>query len=135
MFISHAQLNCVHFGNISDINSPKDMVKITYPYVFIITNNITVTRQMIKASFDVVLMNQYIDNEIDILKTQSDMLEIGRDIMASYILTDATADITLEDNIISTPFVERFKDNVAGVTMQMNFTIGTPISKCFFPTR
>jgi hypothetical protein len=128
----------VRWGVISDIANPKDGLPPAYPYVFWIIDTVQQTRKQYTVNLTGIFMTRCKDEQEEILKAQSDMSEIARDIYSYFVIqgsNDPAWGVTPSWEMTGVPFVERNQDTVAGVTMQFQFEIDAAVSKCYFPTK
>lgn len=133
---SHAQVQMCRWGVISDVSNPKDGLPPSYPYIFYIIDSVNTTRRQYFVNITGIFQTRCEDTQDGILQAQSDMAEIARDIYAQYIIQSGSGpawSISKDVQIQGFPFVERFQDTVAGVTVTWPFEIDFPISKCYFP--
>ena len=135
---SHAQVEMCRWGVISDVANPKDGLAPAYPYVFYIIDNVNFTRRQYLVQITGIFQTRCEDTQDAILQAQSDMAEVARDIYAKLVIQSGDSgpiSINKDSVIGGTPFVERFQDTVAGVTVVWPFEIDFPASKCFFPEK
>lgn len=135
---SHAQVKMCRWGTISDVANPKDGIPPAYPYVFYIIDQVNYTRRQYKLQITGIFMTRCKDTQEEILQAQSDMADISRDIYAKYIVQSGDAgplSVTQDLELEVTPFVERFQDTVAGVTVRYYFELDVAIGTCYFPTK
>jgi hypothetical protein len=135
---SHAQVEMCRWGVISDVANPKDGIPPQYNYVFYIIDQVTLTRTQYVVNITGIFMTRCKDTQEEILTAQSSMAEIAKDIYSYWIIQGSSEPdwgISPTWQASAIPFVERFQDTVAGVTVQFQFEIDSPASKCFFPTK
>lgn len=135
---SHAQVQMCRWGTISDVANPKDGLPPSYPYVFYIIDQVNFTRRQWLVQVTGIFQTRCQDTQEEILKSQSDMADIARDIYSTYIVQSGDSgliSIQKDTTINVIPFVERFNDTVAGVTVTIPFEIDVPASICYFPKK
>ena len=135
---SHAQVAMTRWGTISDVANPKDGLPPAYPYIFYIIDQVNFTRRQFLVQITGIFQTRCKDTQADILKAQSDMADIARDIYSQFIIQSGDSpawSIPKDAEIAGTPFVERFNDTVAGVTVQFPFELDFPAGICYFPTK
>lgn len=130
---NHQMVNEVGVGNISDINYPKDGQSPDYPYAFINPNNLILNKSTTSFNFNLIIMSQCIDNIDNIIKMQSDMIQILSDIYTNILSTLNNPYIQINDNININPFKERFSDVVVGASATITITYIKNLDKCRLP--
>lgn len=131
--LSHEQVEMCYTGQISDISTPKDGLPPAYPYVFYIIEGVTGGSRQSVAKITGIFQTMCIDEEDAILQAQSDMALIAKDIWSYYKLTLSVKTEMTEYTLV--PFVERFEDMVAGVTMSVDLVYEDPATICNFPLK
>lgn len=135
---SHAMVQSVHWGTISDLANPKDASTPGYPYVFYTVDSITFDRTQYHVNITGFFQTRIEDTETEMLQGISDMTEIARDIFAYYAIQAGNTPpwgINRESTVNGHVMVEAFQDSVLCVAVQFNFDIDVPISKCYFPLK
>ena len=135
---SHAQIEMCRWGVISDISNPKDGLQPKYPYFFGIIDSVNFTRAQYLVNVTAIFQTQCEDTQEAVLQAQSDMAEIAHDIYSKLVIqsgSDGPISINKNIEISGVPFVERFQDTVAGVTITFPFELDNPASKCYFPLK
>ena len=142
-FYSHEQINTVHTGILSDLDFPKasgSSRSVAYPYVFILKDAI-ISQANHGSSFltiqlNIIFMDRYVDNELSIVQAQSNMMSLATDTLAYYSVRTSDGPPYWIDNtfkISFTPFVEQYRDRVAGVSASVQFIIEQPLGRLFTP--
>jgi len=132
---SHIGIKTFIVGPPSTIEIPDDdNIVIKYPYVHLISQSATIGKGSTIFDFDLIVMDLAKDQSGLEERTQSAMLEITRDIISKYTLTSwPTWRFNMKIPIVSTPFVEGFKNSVSGWTSQIQIEALTPLSNCENP--
>jgi hypothetical protein len=132
---SHPGVKTFRVGPPSTIEIPdNDKPEIKYPYVHLVPQNALISGGGTMFDFDLIVMDLSKDKLGLEERTQSNMLEITRDIISKYTLTSwNTWRFNMELPVNSTPFVEGFKNSVSGWTSQIKIEAITPLSNCENP--
>jgi len=130
---AHPAVETFRVGPISYIELPDSILpNIKYPYVHLVAQPSILGNATTVFEFDMIIMDlvdaENLDNQV---RQQSQMLEIGRDIIAKYTMTDwGTMRFNIDLPCTVTPFVERFINDVSGWTFQLRITALTPLANC-----
>ncbi len=126
------------YGNLSDIRTRStnndgqgEAEEADYPYVFLNPTNHTRTGQEITYRFNMIVMDMSGDDEA--LTTQSECQQYIDDILAQLRFQTPLNKFDLTLNVTLTPFKERFKDTVAGMTATLEIVIPVPLNQCIAP--
>lgn len=133
VILAHPAVETFRIGPISSVEMPDAALpEVTYPYVHLIAQPSTIDKATSVFDFDMIIMDLVDANNLDLqIRRQSEMLEIGRDIIAKYTMTDwGTWRFNIGFPVTATPFVERFINDVSGWTFQVKITALTPMSNC-----
>jgi len=130
---SHKFVNQFGYGEISDVMQPEDNSSPDYPYVFLNPLSITATKNTSVFSFNLICMEQVLNNYTSIIKGQSDCITILNDIISKINLTTTYPTMEVQDGFTFTPFVERMKDDVVGATAVINLIFTSPLDVCNKP--
>lgn len=125
---SHQLINQYNFGNLSDIETPENGSP-NYPYAFLRPQDIQIGAHANSFGFELILMDYVFDNNYSQIDGTSRMLQILADICTD-IRSNDNRDIDIELNVTATPFKERFKDSVVGVTAIINIQTAEPLDGC-----
>jgi hypothetical protein len=112
---------------------PEDNSSPDYPYVFLNPLSITATKNTSVFSFNLICMEQVLNNYTSIIKGQSDCITILNDIISKINLTTTYPTMEVQDGFTFTPFVERMKDDVVGATAVINLIFTSPLDVCNKP--
>jgi len=133
VILAHPAVKTFRIGPISSVEMPDTALpEVTYPYVHLVAQPSTIGKATSLFDFDMIIMDLVDANNLDLqIRRQSQMLEIGRDIIAKYTMTDwGTWRFNLSLPTTATPFVERFINDVSGWTFQIRITALTPLANC-----
>lgn len=118
------------YGDITDIKSPADGTNADYPYMFLNPSSHTRTERSVIYRFNLIMMEMVLDD--DYLNIQSICQQYIDDVLAEIKLgTSYRFDINIQ--VTLTPFKERFQDEVAGMTAQIEVEIPFALNLCVAP--
>lgn len=132
---SHPAVKTFRVGPPSSIEMPdNEKPEIKYPYVHLVPQSATISGGSTMFDFDLIVMDLAKDKLGLEERTQSQMLEITRDILAKYTLTSwETWRFNIEMPVSTVPFTENFVNSVSGWTTQIKIEAITPLSNCENP--
>ena len=121
-------------GEISDLDMQNQQHEfVRFPLVFMVPRPSTMDRfgkMILGFSFvvsDIVKNN----DEYLTIDTQNNCLMIMQDIMSKFIMTDwATVPLKIQTPITMIPFMERFNNNLAGWSAEINVEVQNPFDLC-----
>ena len=125
----HKLINQWGYGNLSDIETPETGAP-NYPYTFINPVQVLIQSYGFDVTLNLIQMDQplpTVDSEIDLT---SKALGLIQDIIAEFKLTTLYSETDVTLSVQCTPFKERFKDSVVGVTAVVTFQIQEPLDAC-----
>lgn len=128
----HKMLVDFGYGQLSDIkvldNSDDGA---DYPYAFLLPTGIARANQAVTYSFSLIVMEMAL-NPRQILEVQSNCVQYINDLIAD-LRFDSTfdGDVSLTQSI--QVFRERFQDEVAGATLNLQVTVADQINECEAP--
>ena len=132
--VRHKMLTDFGCGQLSDIkvlDNSEDGAD--YPYAFLLPTGISRAQQAVTYSFSLIVMEMAITPR-EILKVQSDCIQYINDLVADLRFdTDFAGDINLTQAI--QVFRERFQDEVAGATLNLQVTVADQIDNCNAPSQ
>ena len=133
---SHIAIKQFQTGTISDIDIQTETDSPTkYPMVFLVYRNGSIDKGG-KVSFDFTLMVCDISKNRETLEVNrlSDTHEILMDLISKFTITDYTeTEANIETPILTTPFVERFKNNLSGWAAEITISVKYPFDLCNSP--
>lgn len=140
----HYMLADFGYGDISDLktrfeNTSGDTeAQADYPYAFLNPSVHTRTKSAVTYNFNLIVMDMArgeVSDEVyaNMLTIQSQCQQYIDDIVARlYYSYDDAAEV-LWSGMNYTPFNERFQDDVAGMTVNLQIQIPNPINECIAP--
>ena len=129
----HFFVNQFGYGDISDIMTPDDGKAPYYPYIFLNPVSVSSNDKVSSFNFNLICMTQALDDEISIIKKQSDCIDNLRDIIARVNNTLIDPLVEIQEPFTFTPFKERFQDDVVGATCNLTVTYPTILDACNSP--
>ena len=137
--LNHLMIQDFGYGQLSDIKTRNESQdgdqEVDYPYAFL--NPTTHQRQQstVTYQFNLIMMDMARDEEGDkydnFLQIQSDCQQYIDDIVSQLWNTSTKPDIQL--TMTYTPFVERFQDELAGMTAAISIQVPITINNCIAP--
>jgi hypothetical protein len=128
----HKMLVDFGYGQLSDIkvlDNSEDGAD--YPYAFLLPTGITRAQQAVTYSFSLIVMEMAVTPK-QILKVQSDCIQYINDLISDLRFDTAfDGDVNLTQSV--QVFRERFQDEVAGATLNLQVTVADPIDLCEAP--
>lgn len=120
-------------GELSDLDiQNNEHTFVRFPLAFMIPRTSTMDRfgKMV-LGFSFIVSDIAVNEEDLQTNTHNSTLMIMQDIFSQIIMTDwATVGIALETPITLTPFVERFNNNLAGWSAEINVIVKSPFNLC-----
>jgi len=137
--LNHLMIQDFGYGQLSDIKTRNESQdgdqEVDYPYAFL--NPTTHQRQQstITYQFNLIMMDMARDEEGDkydnFLTIQSECQQYIDDMVSELWNTSTKPDIQL--TMTYTPFVERFQDELAGMTASISIVVPVTINNCIAP--
>ena len=129
------QLSVRHFqvGEMSDVDIQTNIEPFQrYPFVFLIPRPSSMDRFGKMVLGFTMIVADIAKNEEDLQKnTHNNTLMIMQDLLSRILLTDwEVVDVNLETPVNIVPFVERFNNNLAGWTAEINLELRSPFNLC-----
>lgn len=128
----HKMLVDFGYGQLSDIKVlDEEGDGADYPYAFLLPTGISRVGQAVTYSFSLIVMEMAI-NPREILTVQSNCIQYINDLVADLRFdTDFAGDVNLSQTV--QVFRERFQDEVAGATLNLQVTVADVINLCDAP--
>lgn len=130
--VRHKMLTDFGYGQLSDIkvlDNSEDGAD--YPYAFLLPGPVARTGQSVTYNFSLIVMEMAITPR-EILQVQSDCIQYINDLVADLRFdTTFSGDINLSQSV--QVFRERFQDEVAGATLNLQITVADVIDQCTAP--
>jgi hypothetical protein len=131
--MSHMGVEQFSTGMISDIDVQTNLQTPTkYPLVFLVHRGGTIQSKG-KTTFSFTLMVMDIAKNQEPLEVNrlSDCHDILQDLISRIMLTSwETVEIVLDMPVVTTPFVERFNNNLSGWAAEINVIVKSPLNLC-----
>lgn len=137
--LNHLMIQDFGYGQLSDIKTRNESAdgdqEVDYPYAFL--NPTTHQRQQstVTYQFNLIMMDMARDEEGDkydnFLTIQSQCQQYIDDMVSELWNTSTRPDIQL--TMTYTPFVERFQDELAGMTASISIVVPVTINNCIAP--
>lgn len=128
----HKMLVDFGYGQLSDIkvlDNSEDGAD--YPYAFLLPTGITRAQQAVTYSFSLIVMEMAL-NPREVLTVQSNCIQYINDLISDLRFdTGFGGDVNLSQSV--QVFRERFQDEVAGATLNLQVTVADPIDNCTAP--
>jgi len=132
-------INDFGYGQLSDIKtrneSPEGDEEVNYPYAFLNPTSHNRNQSTVTYNFNLIMMDMAREEEgntyDNFLTIQSDCQQYIDDIIADLWETAGKPDIQF--TVTYTPFVERFADEVAGMTAAISIQVPISINACIIP--
>ena len=141
---NHLQLADFGYGDLSDLktrfeNSSGDAaVQADYPYVFLNPGSHNRNLTVITYNFNMIVMDMARGEVSDqpynnMLAIQSQCQQYIDDIIAILYYDFQDQPEVMRTNLTYTPFNERFQDDVAGMTVNLQIEVPAPLNACIAP--
>lgn len=120
-------------GELSDIDvQTNTKTPVKYPLVFMVPQTSVLDRGgKMTLGFSLIVADIAKNQESLQVDTHNETLMILQDLLSRILLTDwKTVAINLETPINIVPFVERFNNNLAGWTAEINIEMKSPFDLC-----
>ena len=137
--LSNMAIKTVRIGPVSSIEMPYADDEVTqnsykYPAVHFVPMSADMNGRSTIFEFSMIVMDLAKDNLLLDTTVHSETLEISRDLMSKFILTDWNEfRYSLELPATATPFIENFQNSVAGWTTRFQIEAITPLILCEAP--
>ena len=135
----HLMIEEFGYGQLSDIKtrnqSSNGDTEVNYPYAFLNPTTHQRSQSAVTYQFNLVMMDmasEEVENDYDnFLAIQSQCQQYIDDMVAH--LWNAAGKPDIQFTMTYTPFVERFQDEVAGMTAAISIVVPIPINDCIAP--
>lgn len=137
--LDHLMIEEFGYGALSDIKTRNESAngdqEVNYPYAFLNPTTHQRSQSTVTYQFNLIMMDMAREEEGDkydnFLQIQSDCQQYIDDMIANLWNTSTKPDIQL--TVTYTPFVERFQDDVAGMTAGISIVVPITINDCIAP--
>lgn len=124
-------INTYGFGNLVDFGKDVDNTTPLYPLLFVVPNSIEYNENTTTYGLTIFLADKLNDDLEGSESIISNMSMVMRDFISAFKLSDVYRDIADFDfPVIGQPFLERFNDVLAGVSVDFNFTVSDYMEIC-----
>lgn len=133
MCSQHLAVRQFQVGELSDIDVESNVDTPTqYPLVFLVPQQSFMDRYgKLTLGFSLIVADIAKNQEDLQVNTHNNTLMIIQDLLSRILLTTPTdVDFSVETPVGVTPFVERFKNNLAGWTAEINVELKSPFDFC-----
>jgi hypothetical protein len=133
---SHIGIEQFGVGELSDIDvQTNTKTPVKYPLVYMIPQQSSMDRNgRMTLGFSLIVADIAKNQEDLKVNTHNNTLMIMQDLFSRIVLTDWEAvDVNLETPVNVVPFVERFNNNLAGWTAEINIELKSPFDLCAAP--
>lgn len=128
----HRLINQWGYGNLSDIETPETGAP-NYPYIFINPVQVLIQSYGFDTTLNLIVMDQPLEDVASEIDAASRALGLIQDIIGQFKLTTLYSETDVVLSVTCTPFKERFKDSVIGVTATITFEVNEPLDVCDNP--
>ena len=131
--MSHMGVEQFSTGMISDIDVQTNLQTPTkYPLVFLVHRGGTIqTKGKTTFSFTLMVMDIAKNQEPLEVNRLSDCHDIMQDLISRIMLTSwESVEIILDMPVVTTPFVERFNNNLSGWAAEISVIVKSPLNLC-----
>lgn len=127
----HKMIQTWGYGQLSDLVDPYNQEDLDYPYAFIIPQTHSLRKGEIRYNFQLIMQELVQGGQREVIQAQSDALQYIKDLLAHYYYTLEDYDFNL--NVSVTPFREKYDDQVAGMTAQIELIVKDILDDCITP--
>jgi hypothetical protein len=137
--LSNAAVKTVRIGPLSSVEMPYSDDGVTtnsykYPAIHFVPQLATMNGRSTDFEFDMIVMDLAKDNLGLDTTVHSETLEITRDLLSKFVLTDWNEfRYFVKLPTTATPFIENFQNSVAGWTTRFTVEAITPLNLCDAP--
>lgn len=129
----HKFINSYRVGDIYEVDFDSEDKSPIYPYVHIIPQPSTLSRNELLLSFSLLSMDLVDENEKIETEVLSDTLQILQDIIGEFLVGDEYPTFEISLPLALTPFTERFSNSVSGWNADIQISIVQPLDSCITP--
>jgi hypothetical protein len=129
----HKFVNSYRVGDIYEVDFDSEDKSPVYPYVHIIPQASTISRNELLLSFSMLAMDLVDEDEKIETEVLSDTLQILQDIIGEFIVGDEYPEFEISLPLSITPFTERFSNSLSGWNAEIQISIPQPLNACITP--
>lgn len=124
-------INSYGFGNLIDFGKDVDNTTPLYPLLFVVPNSVEYNENTTTYGLSIFMADKLNDDLQGAESIISSMSMVMRDFISAFKLSDVYMDIADFDfPVIGQPFLERFNDVLAGVSVDFNFVVSDYMEIC-----
>ena len=124
-------INSYGFGNLVEFGKDVDNTTPLYPLLFVVPNSVEYNENTTSYGLSIFLADKLNDDLEGAESIISSMSMVMRDLISAFKLSSVYMDIAdFEFPLIGQPFLERFNDVLAGVSVDFNFTVSDYMEIC-----
>ena len=127
----HKMIQTWGYGQLSDLVDPYNQEAQDYPYAFLVPESHVLQTGEIRYRFQLIMQELVQGGQLEVIQAQSDALQYIQDLLAHYYYTLTQYDFNL--NVSVTPFREKYDDQVAGMTAQIELIVKNTLNDCITP--
>ena len=127
----HPQLNSFGFGNLIEFGKDVENTTPLYPLMFVVPQGITYQESLTQYSLQIFFADRLNDDNDGSVSIVSSMSQIARDLLGVLKLNEDF--MYLGDYnfpVTAAPFLERFNDVLAGVSLTLNIDVSDYLDIC-----
>ena len=127
----HPQLNSFGFGNLIEFGKDIENTTPLYPLMFIVPQGITYQESLTEYSLQIFFADRLNNDNEGSISVVSSMSQIARDLLGTLKLNEDF--MYLGDYnfpLTAAPFLERFNDVLAGVSLTLNINVSDYLDIC-----
>tara|TARA_R110002153_G_scaffold1059_4_gene4975 strand:- start:2128 stop:2517 length:390 start_codon:yes stop_codon:yes gene_type:complete len=126
-------VNSYRVGDIYDVNFDDENKSPIYPYIHIIPQPSTLSRNELLLSFSLLSMDLVDEDEKIETEVLSDTLQILQDIIGEFLVGEDYPQFEISLPLALTPFTERFSNSLSGWNAEIQISIIQPLDACITP--
>jgi len=124
-------INSYGFGNLVEFGKDVDNTTPLYPLLFVVPNSVEYNENTTSYGLTIFLADKLNDDLEGAESVISSMSMVMRDLISTFKLSDVYMDVAdFEFPVIGQPFLERFNDVLAGVSVDFNFVVSDYMEIC-----
>lgn len=125
---NHLQIKDYGYGDLWEISSSEAT---QYPLFWVSPQPSTISGNEISYNFNILIGDRLEDGDANKVEVESDTFQIGLDLLATLNLD---RDLDLDKNNTLTPFIQDFKDRIAGHLISVSVSAPFDYNECAVPT-
>jgi len=125
---NHLQIKDYGYGDLWEISSSEAT---QYPLFWVSPQPSTISGNEISYNFNILIGDRLEDGDANKVEVESDTFQIGLDLLATLNLD---RDLDLDKNNTLTPFIQDFKDRIAGHLISVSVSAPFNYDECAVPT-